>query len=150
LYGPHRKPAAGFFLWLDASERLLQFVETVASTCQQFVYELETIGTSARQLLSRPVVPLRAMSGMAHLTCRRNNFVNNEIALDTSGKSVVQGHHRKKYRKPARSHPRRAFCLTFTDRAAAANHGASSPLHPARRKRAAVRASQPNNVGGNG
>jgi hypothetical protein len=42
LHGPHRKPAARLFLCLDASEGLLQFVETVASTCQQFVYELET------------------------------------------------------------------------------------------------------------
>jgi hypothetical protein len=89
LYGPYRKAAAGFSLWLDASERLLQFVETVAATCQQFVYELETIGTPGRQLLSRLVVPLRATSGMANLTCPRNNFVNNEIALDTSGKSAV-------------------------------------------------------------
>jgi hypothetical protein len=55
----------GLLLWLDASERLLQFVETVASTCQQFVYELETIGTPGRQRLSRLVVPLRLTLGMA-------------------------------------------------------------------------------------
>jgi hypothetical protein len=61
---PAPETGGGLFL-LDASERLLQFVETVASTCQQFVYELETIGTSGRQLLSRLVVPLRSTSGMA-------------------------------------------------------------------------------------
>src|SRR5262245_32475730 len=56
-----------------------------------------------------------------------NSFVNNEIALDASGKSGVYGHHRKKYRKPARRHPRRAFCLPFPLRTAAARHDASSP-----------------------
>jgi hypothetical protein len=45
---PVPETGGGLFLWLDASERLLQFVETVASTCQQFVYELETLDTSGR------------------------------------------------------------------------------------------------------
>ena len=36
------------FAWPDASESLFQFVETVASTCQQIVYELETFRTSDR------------------------------------------------------------------------------------------------------
>jgi hypothetical protein len=31
------------FLWPDASAWLFQFVEAVASCCQQFVYELETL-----------------------------------------------------------------------------------------------------------
>jgi hypothetical protein len=62
---PAPETGGGLLLCLDASEGLFQFVETVASTCQQFVYELETIGTSGRQLLSRLVVPLRATSGMA-------------------------------------------------------------------------------------
>jgi len=84
LYGPHRKPAAGF--WLDASERLLQFVETVASTCQQFVYELETIGTSGRPKLfrawsSRYARRLASPAG----SVSRNNFENSEIALDNVG-----------------------------------------------------------------
>jgi hypothetical protein len=86
---PVPETGGGLFLWLDASERLLQFVETVASTCQQFVYELETIGTSGRQLLSRPVVLLRSTSGMATRSVPRSNFENNEIALDTSGKSGI-------------------------------------------------------------
>jgi hypothetical protein len=55
----------GLLLCFDVSEGLLQFVETVASTCQQFVYELETIGTPGRQRRSRLVVPLRSVLGMA-------------------------------------------------------------------------------------
>src|SRR5262245_50702901 len=59
---PPPETGGGLLLCLDASERLFQFVETVAPTCQQFVYELETIGTPGRQRLSRLVVPLRSTS----------------------------------------------------------------------------------------
>jgi hypothetical protein len=45
---PAPETGGGLLLCLDASEGLFQFVETVASTCQQFVYELETIGTPGR------------------------------------------------------------------------------------------------------
>jgi hypothetical protein len=57
---PAPETGGELLLCLDVSEGLFQFVETVASTCQQFVYELETIGTPGRQRLSRLVVPLCA------------------------------------------------------------------------------------------
>jgi hypothetical protein len=84
---PAPETGGGLLLCRDASERLLQFVETVASTCQQFVYELETIGTPGRQRLFAPGRPATLDVGYGHLIRPRNNFENIEIALDTSGKS---------------------------------------------------------------
>jgi hypothetical protein len=124
---PAPETGGGLLLCLDASEGLFQFVETVASTCQQFVYELETIGTPGRQRLSRLVVPLRSTLGMGHLIVRETISKITKLDLTRRANQLYKAIIARNIEKPARNHRRRAFCLPFTNRTAAARHDASSP-----------------------
>jgi hypothetical protein len=78
LYGPAPETGGGLLLCGDASERLLQFVETVASTCQQFVYELETIGQN-RDMCPLPPKPAQfRRSGWSRI--ERTNLIDSTNA----------------------------------------------------------------------